>query len=76
MSDIENIKQNIIKICSEFERDNLISILNFLQKEHVDKKYIKQNNDGIRINLDYLSNELIEKLYNYINFKLEEDIKK
>ena len=76
MSDIENIKQNIIKICSEFERDNLISILNFLQKEHVDKKYIKQNNDGIRINLDYLSNELIDKLYNYINFKLEEDIKK
>lgn len=76
MTDIENIKQNIIKICSEFERDNLISVLNFLQKEHVEKKYIKQNNDGIRINLDYLSDELIYKLYNYINFKLEEDNKK
>mgnify|MGYP000710469968 CR=1 FL=1 len=76
MQDIENIKQNIIKICSEFEKDNLISILNFLQKEHLDKKYIKQNNDGIRINLDSLSNELIYKLYNYINFKLDEDTKK
>lgn len=76
MEDIENIKQNIIKICSEFEKDNLISILNFLQKEHLDKKYIKQNNDGIRINLDSLPNKLIYKLYNYINFKLDEDTKK
>jgi hypothetical protein len=74
--DINQIKQNIIKTCSEFDREKLISVLNFLQNEHMDKKNINQNNDGIRINLDKLNIELIYKLYDFIQFKLNEDNKK
>lgn len=74
--DINIVKQNIIKICSEFNRDNCISILNFLKNEHIDKKNINQNYDGIRINLDNLSDDINYKLYNFIKFKLNEDIKK
>jgi transcriptional regulator of heat shock response len=76
MDDIDIIKQDIIKICSEFDKEKLISVLNFLQNEHMDKKNINQNHDGIRINLDNLSNELNNKLFNFIKFKLNEDIKK
>jgi hypothetical protein len=74
--DINQIRQNIIKTCSEFDREKLISVLNFLQNEHMDKKNINQNNDGIRINLDKLNNDLIYKLYDFIQFKLNEDNKK
>jgi len=74
--DINTVKQNIIKICSEFDKENLISVLNFLQNEHMDKKNINQNHDGIRINLDKLSDELNYKLYNFIKFKLNSDNKK
>ena len=70
------IKQDIIKICSEFDKEKLISILNFLQNEHIDKKNINQNHDGIRINLDNLPYELNLKLYNFIKFKFNEDVKK
>ena len=73
MDESTTIKQNIIKICSEFDRENLISILNFLQNEHIEQKNIIQNNDGIRINLDKLSDEINMKLYNFIQFKLNED---
>ena len=38
MDEITTIKQTIIKTCSEFNRDNLISVLNFLQNEHIEKK--------------------------------------
>jgi transcriptional regulator of heat shock response len=75
MDEITTIKQTIIKTCSEFNRDNLISVLNFLQNEHIEKKNINQNNDGIRINLDNLSDDLNTKLYNFIQFKLNEDKK-
>jgi len=75
MDEITTIKQTIIKTCSEFNRDNLISVLNFLQNEHIEKENINQNNDGIRINLDNLSDDLNTKLYNFIQFKLNEDKK-
>ena len=75
MDEITTIKQTIIKTCSEFNRDNLISVLNFLQNENIEKKNINQNNDGIRINLDNLSDDLNTKLYNFIQFKLNEDKK-
>lgn len=75
MDEITTIKQTIIKTCSEFNRDNLISVLNFLQNEHIEKKNINQNNDGIRINLDNLSDDLNTKLYHFVQFKLNEDKK-
>ena len=68
--DILHIKQYICNICLELDKSNLISILNFLKKEHIDVKYFNQNNDGIKINLDLIDNKLIIKLYNYIKYKL------
>ena len=68
-NDITHIKQHICKICLELEKPNLISILNFLKKEHVDNSIFNQNNDGIKINLDILDDQLILKLYKYVKFK-------
>jgi S-adenosylmethionine synthetase len=68
--DILQVKQYICNICLELDKSNLISILNFLKKEHVDVKYFNQNNDGIKINLDLIDDILIIKLYNYIKYKL------
>lgn len=68
-TNITHIKQYICKICLELDKQNLISILNFLKKEHVDNSIFNQNNDGIKINLDILDDELILKLYKYAKFK-------
>ena len=68
--DIVEVKQYICNICLELDKSNLISILNFLKKEHIDVKLFNQNNDGIKINLDLINDNLIIKLYNYIKYKL------
>ena len=68
--DILQIKQYVCNICLELDKANLISILNFLKKEHVDVKLFNQNNDGIKINLDLINDKLIIKLYSYIKYKL------
>jgi hypothetical protein len=68
--DISQIKQYICNVCLELDKNNLISILNFLKKEHIDIKYFNQNNDGIKINLDLIDDKLNIKLYNYIKYKL------
>ena len=69
-TDISQIKQYICNVCLELDKTNLISILNFLKKEHIDIKYFNQNNDGIKINLDLIDDKLNIKLYNYIKYKL------
>lgn len=68
--DISQIKQYICNVCLELDKTNLISILNFLKKEHIDIKFFNQNNDGIKINLDLIDDKLNIKLYNYIKYKL------
>lgn len=75
IEDIDNIKQYICKICLELDKSNLISILNFLKKEHINNNIFNQNSDGIRINLDELDNEIVLKLNNYVQFKLNEENK-
>lgn len=72
---LENIKQNICNRCLQFNKETLISILNFLKKQHLDLKIFKQNSDGIRINLDNLDIDIILKLNNYVEYKLKEDNK-
>jgi len=72
---LDNIKQNICHRCLQFNKTTLISILNFLKKEHVNLHIFKQNSDGIRINLDELDDELIYKLNNYVEYKLNEEKK-
>jgi hypothetical protein len=50
-------------------RDELVEILNFLHREHIDKKMFSQNLDGIKIDLNRVGNDVIEKLYAYIQYK-------
>ena len=68
--DISQIKHYICKVCLELDKPNLISILNFLKKEHIDNSFFNQNNDGIKINLDILDDDINNKLYKYIKYKL------
>lgn len=70
---LDIIKQNICHRCLQFNKDTLISILNFLKREHIDNNIFKQNSDGIRINLDDLPEDIILKLNNYVDYKLNED---
>lgn len=74
-SNIDIIKQNICHRCLQFNKDTLLSILNFLKKEHIDSKLFKQNSDGVRINLDKLDDTTIIKLNNYVEYKLNEEKK-
>lgn len=68
--DIVQIKQYICKVCLELDKANLISILNFLKKEHIENNLLNQNNDGIKVNLDLISDDFNLKLYKYIKYKL------
>lgn len=74
-SHIDIIKQNICHRCLQFNKETLLSILNFLKKEHIDSKLFKQNSDGVRINLDKLDDPIIIKLNNYVEYKLNEEKK-
>ena len=75
MTNLDIIKQNIIHRCVQFNKETLISILNFLKREHIDANLFKQNSDGIRINLDKLDENIIIKLNNYVEYKLNEENK-
>jgi hypothetical protein len=66
---IASIKQYICKTCLEFNKEESLSVLNFLKKEHIENKLINQNFDGIKINLDKINDEIILKLYNFILYK-------
>ena len=68
--DITQIKQYICKVCLELDKTNLLSILNFLKREHVENSLFNQNNDGIKINLDLLDDTINLKLFKYIKYKL------
>jgi hypothetical protein len=74
-NNIDIIKQNICHRCLQFNKETLISILNFLKREHIDSNLFKQNSDGVRINLDRLNNSIIHKLNNYVEYKLNEEKK-
>ncbi len=74
-SNIDIIKQNICHRCLQFNKDTLLSILNFLKKEHIDSNLFKQNSDGVRVNLDKLDDNIIIKLNNYVEYKLNEEKK-
>lgn len=72
---LDNIKQNICHRCLQFNKETLVSILNFLKREHLDLNIFKQNSDGVRINLDDLEDDIILKLNNYVDYKLNEEKK-
>jgi hypothetical protein len=62
-------KRYICDSCLNMTRDELVEILNFLHREHIDKKMFSQNLDGIKIDLNRVGNDVIEKLYAYIQYK-------
>ena len=68
-NNLQKYKQYICNICLESNKEDLISVLNFLKKHHIDDKLLNQNNDGIKIDLDKLDDDLINKLYEYILYK-------
>lgn len=70
---IDDIKVNICNRCLQFNKEILISILNFLKREHIDLQLFIQNSDGIRINLDKLNNQIILNLNNFIEYKINEE---
>ena len=73
LTNLDNIKLNICNRCLQFDKDILISILNFLKREHIDSKLFIQNSDGIRINLDKFNDPIIIKLNNFIEYKINEE---
>lgn len=72
-TNLDDIKINICNRCLQFDKEILISILNFLKREHIDSKLFIQNSDGIRINLDKLNDTIIIKLFNFIEYKINEE---
>ncbi len=73
IANLDDIKINICNRCLQFDKEILISILNFLKREHIDSKLLIQNSDGIRINLDKLNDKIIIKLNNFIEYKINEE---
>jgi hypothetical protein len=62
-------KRYICDSCLNMTREELVDILNFLHREHIDKKMFSQNSDGIKIDLNRISDDIIDKLYVYIQYK-------
>ena len=69
MNNIQEIKRKIINNSIYCDREDLIAILNFLKSEHINSKLFVQNSDGIRINLDAISENIILKLHTFIEYR-------
>lgn len=63
-------KRVICDSCLTMNKDELVDVLNFLHREHVDHKLFSQNKDGIKINLNKLDDNVVERLFNFINYKI------
>jgi hypothetical protein len=73
-STIANVKRYICDTCINMTRKELVDILNFLHREHVDERLFSQNLDGIKIDLNSVPENIIETLYNYIQYKLNKPV--
>lgn len=68
--DIHTCKQKICDLCMSMERKDLVDILVFLkQQQQLPDKLFNQNCDGIKVNLDLVSDSVIYSLYNYVIYK-------
>jgi hypothetical protein len=75
MDEVKQYKKYICNNVIELSRINKIDIFSFL-KNKINDKFIIQNSDGIRINLDNLDETTIFELHNLIKYKIEDDKKK
>lgn len=63
-------KRFICDSCLTMSKEELVDVLNFLHREHVNNKLFSQNRDGIKINLNRVDDHIIERLYNFIDYKI------
>ncbi len=51
-------------------KEDLVSVLNFLIREHIKKEKFSQNLDGLKLNLNSVDDSIVERLYNFIHYKV------
>lgn len=69
MNNIQEIKRKICHSSEYCDKEDLIAILNFLKREHLNSSLFNQCSDGIRIDLDKISDKIIIKLYEFIEYR-------
>jgi len=67
-------KSYICDSCLTMNKEELVSVLNFLHREHIPKKRFCQNRDGVKIDLNTIDDSIIDRLYNFIHYKLSNKI--
>lgn len=67
---ISEKKRYICDACLTMSKEDLVSILNFLIREHVSSSKFSQNLDGLKINLNSVPDSVVERLYNFIQYKI------
>ena len=68
---MEQKKEFIINSCTRLQYPDKMFVLNII-KNHIDTPCITEGADGCRINLDKLPDELIIRLFNIVENKLNE----
>ena len=68
---ISEKKRYICDACLNMSKEELVAVLNFLVREHVDKERFSQNLDGLKLNLNKVDNHIIDRLYNYIQYNVQ-----
>jgi hypothetical protein len=63
-------KRFICDSCLTMTKEELVEVLNFLHREHVTEKLFSQNKDGIKINLNKVDDHVIDRLYNFVDYKI------
>lgn len=69
---INDMKLFIRKYADDLNFENKKDILQLL-KSKIDNNQIKEMSDGVRINLDILSDSVLINLYSLVNYKLKEE---
>ena len=64
-------KRYICDACLNMSKEELVSVLNFLVREHVSKDKFSQNLDGLKLNLNRVNDQVIDRLYNFIQYKVK-----
>ncbi len=63
-------KRYICDACLTMSREDLVSILNFLIREHIGEDKFSQNLDGLKLDLNGIDDCVVERLYNFIQYKI------
>ncbi len=67
---ISEKKRYICDSCINMSKEDLVSVLNFLIREHIKKEKFSQNLDGLKLNLNSVDDSIVERLYNFIHYKV------